>query len=233
MTKVLPRQRINLPYWKAVNQSLDEWLIRIPLVRPFTWKPMAGYQLLLDATRHGSSMGSTKAEYSIDEAVDATVMAVSRLYSTNPTSTFGWIDKGEGAVVGFIPAKSAGAVPLLDLTGVPILGNGIQLGIQRARPNTAVGVVVGFSDQQWSGLTLPFDLAGIGAPECSLLAGLNVVLVTTTDGDGVGTLPLSLPQDKSLLLQSVYFQGMIIDPPANQAGLAWTNGVKAILGGKF
>ncbi len=231
MLRVLPKTKVKLPYWTKVNTSTSNWLIRIPLARPFTYVKKQGEYLILDIVKTNSSIGTSNAAYFIDAVSDATNVPVSRLFSSSASAYFGTVQQGMGAVVGFVPSKNEGAVPVLDSPDEPRIGKTITLAVQRARPNAVGGIVLGFSDRTWAGLTLPLDLTPIGAPNCSLLAGLNVLFPTAVDAKGSAAMRLTLPRDSSLILGRIYFQALILDPPANQAGLSWTNGLKGIIGG--
>ena len=231
MTRVLPKTKIKLPYWTSLNKSLSNWLIRIPLSKPFTYVKKSGEYLILDTRKTNSSIGYTNASYYIDTVFDTNTIKVSRVFSTSAGSTFGTVEKGSGAVVGFVPSKNEGAVPILDCPDQPKVGKTITLGLQRVRANAPVGIILGFSDHSWAGLTLPLDLTPIGAKGCRLLAGLNILFLTSVNGDGIGSFKLPIPGETSLILGRIYFQALVLDPGANQAGLSWSNGLKGIIGG--
>ncbi len=231
MVRVLPKTQVKLPYWTSLNKSPTNWIIRIPLAKPFTYVKQKGRYLILDTLKTNSSIGYANAAYYIDSVQNRGTIEVSRVYSTSASANFGTVELGSGAVVGFVPSRSEGAVPILDCADQPKVGKTISLRLQRVRPNAPVGILLGFSDRTWAGLNLPLDLAPIGAPGCSLLTSLNVMLLTAADKNGAGAMNLTIPRDTSLILGRIYFQALALDPPANQAGLAWTNALKGIIGG--
>ena len=232
MQNVLAKKKVNLPYWTSANPEPTNWLIRIPFDRSFSYQAQSGKHLLLDFRKTGSSTGNTYTYYTIDAVKDPKNPEVSILLAQDPNATLGIITPGFGALVGLTQPGTGGAVPILDHLGVPEIGTTFSLDLRQARPNSVAGVVVGLSDRTWQGIPLPFDLGGLGAPGCNLLAGLDLMVFTSTDSKGIGKLPLALPLDKSLIQANLHLQAMILDPPANQAGLAWSNGLTAIPGGQ-
>ncbi len=231
MTQVLSKKKINLPYWTSVNGSPGNWDIKFPFTRPFTYTAQAGKGLLVDFRKSNSSAGDTYTYYWVD-AVSSTSYQVSRVYGRGANPATGYVNKGFGAVLAFTRPAGPGAVPALSISGLPEIGSSITLRLAYARASAVAGIVAGLSNSRWRGLNLPFDLAGIGAPGCNLLVGLDLAVFTSTNSTGNGQLTIPIPNDKSLIQSTLYWQGMVLDPPANKAGLAWTNGLRTITGGQ-
>ncbi len=231
MINVLSKKKVNLPYWTSVNRSTGNWDIKIPFTRPFTYIPQTGKQLLVDFRKTNSSRGDTYSYYWVD-AVSNSNYLVSRVYARGSNPSSGTRVLGFGAVLAFTRPAGPGAVPALSTSGTPQVGTSFTINLSRARASTAAGIVLGFSNTRWRGINLPFDLSGIGAPGCNLLVSLDLMALTGTNSSGAGSLRVSVPNDKALIQSVLYWQGMVIDPPANQAGTAWTNGLRTLIGGQ-
>jgi hypothetical protein len=90
---------------------------------------------------------------------------------------------------------------------------------------------VGFSRTNWSGLTLPFPLGGIGMTGCSLLAAPDVAFALANQG-GTAAWSVLLPNDPGLVGVSFYNQGFVLDPGANPLGVTATGGGCGTIGAK-
>jgi hypothetical protein len=119
---------------------------------------------------------------------------------------------------------------LLQNNGLPKLGGSYKLELSRAVANSVALLFFGFSDSTWNGIPLPFDLAGLGAPGCKILASGHIVLVVPTDANGLATHDAGVPNDQNLCGGAVYNQMWVFDPQANQLGFAGTNAGKAVMG---
>ncbi len=231
MTQVLSKKKINLPYWTKVNTSTSNWDIKIPFSRPFTYTAGTGKQLLVDFRKTNSSRGNSYTYYWVD-AVSGRTSLVSRVYGTGTNPTRGYVNKGFAAVLAFTRPGGPGAVPVLSAKGVPEVGGSFTLELAQAKPRAVAGILAGLSNTRWNGLNLPFDLAALGAPGCNLLVGLDLMIPTVTGSSGAAALRISVPNDKALIQSVLYWQGMILDPQANRAGIAWTNGLGTTTGGQ-
>ena len=90
--------------------------------------------------------------------------------------------------------------------------------------------MIGASDTAWLGGALPFSLAGLGAPGCSLLASTDLSATVATDANGAANFNFSFPNQLSLLGSRLHTQYLVVDPTANGLGLAFTNAVRTIVG---
>jgi hypothetical protein len=99
-------------------------------------------------------------------------------------------------------------------------------------PATSPAVLVfGISDQSWGAIPLPLKLDGLGMTGCWLNASVEVLFVMSNNA-GTATITLPLPNDLNLVGARFYNQGLVLDPPANSAGLTTSNGAAATIGKK-
>lgn len=117
----------------------------------------------------------------------------------------------------------------IGLSGtVPNIGSTLSLTYSNLGTAPAIVVVLGLSDQSWSGLPLPLDLAIIGLTGCNLLASgdfLEVALATA----GSATYDVPIPANSALVNQSIYCQGITIQlPPLTFTGTS--RGGRALIG---
>ena len=96
---------------------------------------------------------------------------------------------------------------------------------------TASGfLLLGLSDQVWSGGALPQSLASIGAPGCSLLVSPDDAFARTTNIFGRAAVDLSIPNNPSLVGQQLFHQWVVLDAGANGLGVALSNGGRSTIG---
>lgn len=126
---------------------------------------------------------------------------------------------------------SNGSFPALSNNGLPVTGVPFDVVLSQARGNAAVTLLVGTSDTQWNGLTLPFDMTIVGAVGCNLLASGQLLLGTTTNGSGGATISIRFPDNSALIGLLFYNQFIIADQPANNLGLVFSNGGAGTVGG--
>ena len=101
---------------------------------------------------------------------------------------------------------------------------------RNAAANSPVILVIGFSERQWTGLNLPFDLSLLGAPGCSLYISVDRTLPAMSDQAGQATARLRIPDDTGLIGRTYYSQFVAIDPSANLLGLTTSNAMIATIG---
>jgi hypothetical protein len=108
------------------------------------------------------------------------------------------------------------------LTGTYTVPNLLQ-SVTGVPANTVAVLMVGNSNETYSGIPLPFDLAGVGGPGCRLFVAPILFLATVTNGNGAGSISLDVsggPPDLVLQLQV-----FALSPAANALGLVFTNGM--------
>jgi predicted deacylase len=117
-----------------------------------------------------------------------------------------------------------GAIPVLSSNDVPKLGANFGLRLAQAAPNAPAMLVIGASRTAWGTVPLPLNLGPFGAPGCSLLASLEFLMQTRTDGNGTATLQFSVPNRAALVGTTFFDQFVVADPTINAMGLVVSNG---------
>jgi len=128
-------------------------------------------------------------------------------------------------------ASVGGAVPEAGASGEPTIGGPVTLTLRRALGNTNSVLIVGVSNTQGFGTSLPFNLAALGAPNCSLYVSGEVLVTAKTDLLGGLDLRFAIPNDKNLIGISVFHQFAIQDQAANSLGYAFSNALTLVVGG--
>ena len=128
-------------------------------------------------------------------------------------------------------ADHTSLVPDLFGAGEPEIGVGYDVGLDRVQPSSATIVTVGLSNTAWGALTLPFSLAPLGAPGCSLLASGDVLLGGVSNAVGRLSLRVGIPDNKSLIGRRIYHQALVLSPRANTFGWITSNGISVAIGG--
>lgn len=141
---------------------------------------------------------------------------------TPGTATVGYNYYGTGC------PGSAGT-PYLDLTpnSLPFSGQRFSVMVKRIPFFAPTFMMVGASDTNHLGLSLPYPLASIGMPGCSLLTGPDGVYACT---NVFGTALWDVQLPPGLGGQSFYNQAVIFDASANQMGVSLSNGGEAVVG---
>ena len=100
-----------------------------------------------------------------------------------------------------------------------------RLGVA-SRTDPAV-LLLGTSNRIWANLNLPFDLTGIGAPGCEILAeGLvNLPVDARSGASGFRSWQLVVPAAAALVGADVFAQGVVLDARSNALGAALSNGL--------
>lgn len=110
----------------------------------------------------------------------------------------------------------------------PVVGsNNFAVHLTGASNNQSAFLSFGGSRTTWSSLPLPFDLAAIGAPGCSVLASFDAALLTATGGSGAATITLPVPAEPALVGETVYLQWASIDAlRTNRLALAFSDAME-------
>jgi hypothetical protein len=156
------------------------------------------------------------AEYESDEFSQAMASVDNVLHGQPP------FDAGCKGTAG-IPTLAAGAAQL------PWLGASLAM-VLGALPKTgAVVGMLGFSDKKWGTKTLPYDLAALRMPGCTLLVSPDFLFYLTNAG-GTANWSLSIPTIPALVGLEFFVQGVAEDPGANRGGMVVTKAAKGRLG---
>ncbi len=115
--------------------------------------------------------------------------------------------------------------PILGLTGSPLIGQTMKLELSKARGATPGMLILGGSNKAWSTLPLPFAYA---AP-CNLLVSVDIVVAFVTNGSGLASVPIPIPNDKRLI-GVVAFEQFVVADTRNALGVISSNGCRTKLG---
>ena len=156
-------------------------------------------------------------------AYSALQAAIGQLQSTAPS------------VVSYGTAGCAGSngSPAISAVGQPRLGQTYTVGLQNGARSRSAVLLLGYSNAEWQGFTLPFPLASIGgASGCFVWAAGHLHLVTTTNSQGAAWVPVALPDNSTLLAARLYHSWLVTDPlaPGNPLGLTSSDGLRATVG---
>jgi hypothetical protein len=94
-------------------------------------------------------------------------------------------------------------------------------------------LTIGTSSTTFQGIPLPFDMAPVGAPGCSLYNNWIAVFATaTTPGvTGTATVNVPIPNDPTLAGTTHFSQFLFVSAGANPLGVFTTDGAGNLLGG--
>lgn len=109
-----------------------------------------------------------------------------------------------------------GTAPIAEVTNVPV--------------NMQAIISVGVSTTHASGIPLPFSLALIGAPGCSVYASLDSLTITSREPNGTAGIIVVIPSNPAIVGVAVSFQGFTLQAP-NPANLAASDGLTCMIGG--
>ncbi|MBK8974525.1 MAG: trypsin-like serine protease [Planctomycetes bacterium] len=127
--------------------------------------------------------------------------------------------------------RTGNAIPAIAGTGAPETGGTFEVRLSQAVPNQQATLFTGFSNRSWQGGSLPFSLAGIGAPGCSLLASTEVNEGAVTNGNGEGARSYTIPTLPALVGAKLYHQWLVVDPGVNTLGVVASDGLETTIGG--
>lgn len=114
--------------------------------------------------------------------------------------------------------------PVLQASGLPWLGDVLQMSIEPRAQAASALLAVGASRTSWNGTPLPFDLGALGFVTCFLHAAPDVLLAMPG-----GNLALPLPNAVALVGAEVFQQGLAADAVGRvsvTAGLALRFGLR-------
>jgi hypothetical protein len=109
----------------------------------------------------------------------------------------------------------AGGYPTLVVKDDPVVGAPFVLGLAFARTTTPAVLAFGAN-------AVSINLGPIGAPLCSQLASMDILLPIMTDGQGTASLTVTVPNNPALLGGAFHNQGVIADNGANLLGIVTT-----------
>ncbi len=196
-TVVFDRKNVQLPAGSA--QSPAPFSTQLPFDRTFTYDPAAGAAVLIEIIVHGQQVGTF--------SLDATFLCTSGFEYFGPA--------GCGSLQLNIPTAQVmwGRPAFIELSGVV--------------PGTLTGLMLGSQEGgTWAGLSLPFDLASIGAPGCYVSTNLLAGFGMNADANGQAMYRLQIPSMPRLQNAWLHFQGLAADPLANPLGVVTSQAAK-------
>ncbi|MBI5849788.1 MAG: hypothetical protein HZB39_01915 [Planctomycetes bacterium] len=98
-------------------------------------------------------------------------------------------------------------------------------------PRDAAILVAGLSDRVYHSLTLPVDLALLGAPGCTLECSIESAHAFGGSG-GLGFTHVDIPLQPELRGLEVFVQVLAVDPAANPGGLTSSNALRLRIGSR-
>ncbi len=114
---------------------------------------------------------------------------------------------------------SNGKVPVLSAPSPPVGGKPFQVRASSAPAGAAGLLLLGNDTKKFGSLALPFSLAGIGAPGCSLYINILTGSAAQVGSNGTATLSLSIPSGTAYRGLLFRLQWIFLDSKANPAGL--------------
>lgn len=129
-----------------------------------------------------------------------------------------------------VDCSTAIAVPLLQLSGSPRLGQTPSFALSRGVGNSFGFLALGWSNTTSSAGPLPFSLAPLGAPNCFVHNSTDAVQFALLSGQGGASLPFAIPNLPTLVYARVHGQYLVADPAANTLGIAVSNGLTMAIG---
>ena len=134
----------------------------------------------------------------------------------------------------FVPFGEGGAsatsAPVLSATGRPAIGATFNLKITGAPANGMTFLAWGVSNEVDALSPLPFSLAPLGAPGCTLWSSMDLLLPGIADAGGNQSLPLVIPNVPGLIGKYFFNQAVVADPAANSAGMLVSNSARILVG---
>ncbi|HEB54207.1 MAG TPA: hypothetical protein ENI87_13220 [bacterium] len=221
---VLSRQLLTLPA-QGTAATPSPFLAEIPLTTAFVYDPSNG-PLVLEVVVHGQPPGVYP--------LDATYVCNSPMVPVGPSSCL----QSTGLPLGVESATTQviWGRPWVARAFDAIAGNLVVLALGTVETGT------------WGGLSLPQNLAVIGAPGCYVSIDAAAVFYDVAQPDGSVTFPFSIPNNPQVLGEWLRFQAGTFDAQANALGLVtsqaqkvqvcgwepvgrvWSNGVSATFG---
>ncbi len=122
-----------------------------------------------------------------------------------------------GSYLEFVGARAlcsgtaVGEVPYHTVRGAPRIGEVATLDVERLEPLTNTIALIGFSDQVWTGGSLPFDISLLGGTGCLLHVDPIVTTNAVADPSGRASVTLPIPFDPAVPGWPIYTQYLILD----------------------
>ena len=99
--------------------------------------------------------------------------------------------------------------PTIDFIGVPTLGTEMGIQLTGAAPMAPVTLLLGISNTNWMGISLPLDLTPFGVPGCFLLVSPDATINLTADTSGLASFTSVVPVNTRG--GTLYWQAITLD----------------------
>ncbi|MEZ5964673.1 MAG: S8 family serine peptidase [Planctomycetota bacterium] len=168
--------------------------------------------------------------------VNATSLAINpQPYSVAAAATSGTQPAFQNGLTGSVSIDGAGCpgtggIPSAHPSGNPRINSSFTVNLTYARPSTSAFMFLGVSNSSWLGIGLPFNLTGLGAPNCFLRVSGEVVASVPVGATGTGGFTLALPNATNLIGAAVFSQFLVLDPPINTLDLVASNSLRIVIG---
>ncbi len=227
MTKVLDNSKLSFPGTSGLPESKD-WDFVLPLDTPFTVQTTASKHLLVEIIVRTHSRNSQPFEMWFD-AIDSQGLA--RIYTDGlPNGAQGNKDS-LAIVMSLMSSGLQSRKPVLHGLGTPQLGSSFQVSLIHAKAGATAVLAHGNSNTTWGNSALPLDFTPFGAPGCTGLTDMAVMLPMLTNKAGQAGFTYTIPLDPTLTGVRWFNQWLIIDPSVNSLGIVTTNGTSMLIGG--
>lgn len=146
-----------------------------------------------------------------------------------------WDNLVPGSIVSLPGAGCAGSngTPVHSAAGLAQTGSTVNYRLVNAPASALCVVGFGFDNVDWDGNALPYNLAPLGAPGCLLRIDPNITANVGATAAGVVNVPLTIPDDSSLIGRQLWSQFLVVDPPVNAWGVTLSNAVRTTVGGWY
>lgn len=175
--------------------------------------------------RHDAAMGydEVRKEVVLHGGLETTLGALSPETWVSPGAFFNAY--GSGCV------GSAGT-PTLTATSRPVFGAPFTMRVSNVGANSVGWMVIGFQNQAWNSIPLPFNLANLGFPiGCFLLVDNATTLLQFANASGIANVSLTLPPPASAFALPLYVQYTSFNPASTSSlQFVWSNAGVARVG---
>ncbi len=125
-----------------------------------------------------------------------------------------------------VGCAGSNGTPDLSFSGSSALGQTLTTHLSAAAAGAPVFLNIGV----YTSIPFPLDLTPFGAPGCLIYSDVQGTGSTTADASGSASISLVVPSTSTTTCATLYFQWLVLDPPANQIGLSVSNYGRIVVG---
>ncbi len=227
---VFTRKMVNLPDLLPGTFDPQKFDVILPLDKPFRFDPAKAPNFFVEVLV-GVNSWSHYIYYWMDgEMSFFRPYPVSTLLGFSRNSSSGYRQRGYGMVTGFGVETAFPLVkPKIHLTE-GWLGLPQRCALAGAAPRVPALLFTGTQNKSWGGISLPFDLAPLGARGCRIFCSALVILPARTGIAGKASFQWLIPRTPGMVGTSIFHQWLVFDPKANSLGLVTSNAAGNTLG---